>query len=175
VFNLRGKKFNALSESNLLGSEKYSSLYKDGILQYVPNDEFIAEETNYANTKGVFCIPDDVSVLNYNEEKVNPIYFKVILNDDVVSELQKYKVKGYFIVRQKRIPITLAQAFSIGVDRISHTPMLKVDDKTYISESFLSKNRTLTTDYSSRKLETSQKQSSGLLCLDANVVPELQT
>lgn len=175
VFNLRGKKFNTLLESNLLGSEKYSSLYKDGVLQYVPNDEFIAEEANYANTKGVFCIPDDVSVLNYNEEKVNPIYFKVILNEDIVSELQKYKVKGYFIVRQKRIPITLAQAFSIGVDRISHTPMLKVDDKTYISESFLSKNRTLTTDYSSRKLETSQKQSSGLLCLDANVVPELQT
>ena len=33
-------------------------------------------------------------------------------------------VKGFFIVRQKRIPTTLCQGLSIGVDRAGHVPTI---------------------------------------------------
>jgi hypothetical protein len=59
-------------------------------------------------------------------------------------------IKGYFFVRQKRMPTTLCQAYTIATDIESHTPVLPVDnvasyDKegttsnyNYIAESFLS-------------------------------------
>jgi hypothetical protein len=38
-----------------------------------------------------------------------PIYgLKVIPRNDTLTELEKYGVKGYFFVRQKRIPTILA-------------------------------------------------------------------
>ena len=35
-------------------------------------------------------------------------------------------IKGFFIVRQKRIPTTLCQGLSIGVDRTSHVPTIPI-------------------------------------------------
>ena len=61
----------------------------------------------------------------------------------VIEELQKY-VKGFFFVRQKRMPLTLSQGLVIGLDDESNTPTLPtlggvlttVDyDKTFIESS----------------------------------------
>jgi hypothetical protein len=63
---------------------------------------------------------------------------------------------------------------SIGVDATSYIPTLYNGEK-YIAEGFLTKSGLLLESFNSRLLETENKQSSGLLCLDACVVPTLQS
>ena len=46
------------------------------------------------------------------------------VSSDVRRELVKRKVKGFFFVRQKRIPTILGQGLSIGIDSTSYVPML---------------------------------------------------
>ena len=97
------------------------------------------------NAKGVVHIddPDPERVIGFN--------FRV--KWEVIDYLQNtLGIKGMFFVRQKRIPTTLGQAYIIGIDKESYTPVLPMDnsDRTYssdidedlvfMSESFLSPN-----------------------------------
>ena len=198
VFNLRGCEFltsniaaGGVSELNYdINKSNYGKYRTDSKINYIPTDEFIDGESNYSNTRGVFKLPEDLEVYSHmsSETKngVYPIGFKLTFPNDILAELKLFNVKGYFIVRQKRIPITIAQGFSIGVDRLSHTPMLCVGEEydseskrnvpKYISESFLDqKTSVLTTTYQNRQVSTKNKQSSGLLCLDACCIPEVQS
>ena len=53
-----------------------------------------------------------------------PVYgIQIDADSKVIEELQNY-VKGFFFVRQKRIPLTLAQGICIGLDNNSRTPTL---------------------------------------------------
>ena len=45
------------------------------------------------------------------------------VDDDTLQELKKY-AKGYFFVRQKRIPTILTQAVAIGIDKEARTPTI---------------------------------------------------
>lgn len=69
-------------------------------------------------------------------EQVKPIYFEFDLSH---LELDS-RVKGYFIVRQKRIPTTICQGLSIGIDQRTHLP-ITWNGANWITESFLSVNR----------------------------------
>jgi hypothetical protein len=82
------------------------------------------------------------------------------IDDDALTELKKY-VKGYFFVRQTRIPTILAQGITIGIDQNSYTPCVAtadgyltdlsgqlemthvttrdINDVNYVSEGFLSR------------------------------------
>lgn len=85
------------------------------------------------NKKGVFKTPDEDSILLTKW----PMFFKFTLNN--IDKLDE-RVKGWFIVRQKRIPTTICQGLSIGTDRRSYLPVIPYNDKWYI-ESFLSVDR----------------------------------
>lgn len=55
-------------------------------------------------------------------------------------------IKGYFFVRQKRLPIRLCQAITVDIEDLSHTPSLRENDgdKSYnIVEGFLNSEREL--------------------------------
>ena len=125
------------------------------------------------NAKGVIQFSED----RYNE--TNEAYpfpvvgINITTHNSVIKELKKY-IKGFFFVRQKRIPTVIGQGLSIGVDSTSYIPML-YNGKNYITESFLSKDVLLTTLYGQREITTDTKQSSGLLCLDACVSPVTQS
>lgn len=58
---------------------------------------------------------------------------------------KKHKIKGYFFVRQKRIPMTLAQGLVIGLTGKDYgsLPVLKSFDNKYIGQSFLGADRLL--------------------------------
>lgn len=100
------------------------------------------------NCKGVVSLkcPDSNKILGIN--------FRV--DQEVIDYLRDtLKIKGYFFVRQKRIPTTLCQAYTIAVDNQSNTPVLPVENITsyptnkgissntssYITESFLSQKK----------------------------------
>ena len=174
VFNLRGHKFINLDEYNFDNNSEFNKLFdNDGNMTYVPQDEFLSNDNYLDNTKGVFQNPN-IDVYR-NEKGVYPLYYQIDVSNEIQKLLRdKYNVKGYFIVRQKRIPITLCQGLSIGVDKISYTPMVSYQNE-YISESFINKSRVLTTDYSSRIIKSDSKQSSALLTLDPSVNHQLQS
>ena len=93
----------------------------------------------YENVKGV---------VTFNPTKdTNTIYsVDIRVDDDTIQELKKL-VRGYFFVRQTRIPTILAQGITIGIDKESHTPTIPTADGflTDLSES-LNKTHVTTED-----------------------------
>ena len=178
VYNLRGCEFKNLEESNL--HNPFTTLKNDdGEINYIDRDDFIFNGQYLDNTLGVFknpAITQKWKVQDYENKTTNPWYYKISFSENVVEELRHLKVKGAFIVRQKRIPTIIGQGLTIGVDSTSHIPTLWDNNKkAYITEGFLSSNGLLLDSYNSRELKSANKQSSGLLCLDACVSPTLQS
>lgn len=137
VFNIRGKKDVTDDDKEYSEQDIYDK--KEGTrLRIAYNEEtFILSNDNSAgileNAKGV------ISISNEKEERVSIYGLNIKLQDrqNCIKALQDLGIRGYFFVRQKRIPTTLCEAFVIGVDKQSHTPVIPYN-KEYISESFLS-------------------------------------
>ena len=165
VFNVRGIE-------NLNSDTKYSHIpmWRDvgGIKtrNYIVSDEetykIITEDISYGssssgrseedssgadleNSKGVIAI-------NMPPTDSQQIYS---INFDVAYEVLTYlrqdlNIKGFFFVRQKRIPTILCQAYTIGLDKESNTPILPVSESKYISERFLTDDRILDNGFEDR-------------------------
>lgn len=150
VFNIRGMYFNGSQEYSTIPIEKdnernYITSNEDTGIIYVGENQ--KEASNLENVYGVVRIHTDGDELRHVIGiKIEP---KCGDGEDLFNELRKYNVKGYFFVRQKRMPLRLCQAYTIGSDRISNIPLLYTDDK-YVAESFLSSDKTLTHDVDER-------------------------
>lgn len=183
VFNLRGHMFTELGESNITSN---TNLYKDSKkkeMNYLERDTFLKGGGIFDNTFGVFKNPKETSydnnknttaIIDYLHSTVKPWYYKISLGSEVAEALKTLKVKGFFIVRQKRYPTILCQGLSVGVDSSSYIPMLYYNNK-YFSESFKDKSGLLSPSFENRKVETSKSQCSGILSIDANMVPTLKS
>lgn len=81
-------------------------------------DEGVSSLDNsfYENSKGVITMKSE-----HDTDRIFALDIRV--DDETLQELKKY-VKGYFFVRQERIPTILCQGITIGVDNISHTPTI---------------------------------------------------
>ena len=130
---------------------------KEGEMNYPSIDDVLASidysEDTYMiagstapneNAKGVIQLSPMSGLINSTGLEPFPILgIEMSAHHTVIKELQKY-VKGFFFVRQKRIPLTLSQGLVIGLDNESNTPTLPtlggvlttVDyDKTFIESS----------------------------------------
>lgn len=115
AFNMRGGSLSSINES--IGADT---------------------EVENANDYGIFKTPN-VGVITDNT--IYPISFEFKLPDAQDSEKEQLeKVIGWFVVRQKRIPRTICQGLSIGIDKDSHLPMIW-NGNDWIIESFLSLDR----------------------------------
>lgn len=162
--------------------EQYYTIVSDSVNS--DDSESSTESILYENAKGVVHIdcPDFNKIIGFN----------FYVNSEVITYLKDtLKIKGFFFVRQKRIPTTLAQAYTIGIDRISHTPVfpiLKDDlptrddidtdsittDYAYITESFLTQDedeRYLAHDFEERLyvLENQQVVTQGAICPEYDI------
>ena len=196
VFNLRGCVFEEDQASNRRQIE-YKIKDGDGkyVINYLERDSFLTGNgfVENDNSYGVFKNHSESatkSIFNYDKinkkNTVKPWYYKISMpnwtnkdwnpDKDITfkTELKKYGVKGYFFVRQKRIPITICQGYSVGIDTVSFTPILYTGDK-YISESFLGSDCSLSDAFGTRMIETKNKFGNALLSLDANVHPVIQS
>lgn len=165
VFNIRGR-------DNISDSCKYTNfpVYKKGQRHYITIDEetnlLIPDKSDISddpveyqeleNSKGVIRFE-----YTENTKDTNTIFaLKIETDDDTISELKKL-VKGYFFVRQTRIPTILSQGVTINTDKESHTPVITtqggfissikeslesshtilndIDDTIDVSEGFLSR------------------------------------
>jgi len=189
VFNTRGR--DELGEfartgtfvQDIANMYTYKSLYDtSGNRQYIDYDEsgFIKGSSQpLENTKGVVRIAYNEQLLNKDGSTgVFPLSVSFNIDDDTRA-LLKTIVKGFFFVRQKRIPTILCQALSIGVDNVSFIPTIKAQvfgntstpNIGYITESFLDKSDLLVHDFTSRLLVAAPGQTAvgGLLCPEASL------
>lgn len=132
---------------------------------------------NLDNSKGVSRFIFDEKDTNLNSfDQIRSIGVEFLFPEDVVFELKKHTV-GYFIVRQKRIPTILGQAYTIGLDRNSHLPAVygKLYDvgsePDYFIESFLGSDRLLTHDFQKRMVNLTKSNSKNFTAI-AGICPE---
>ena len=105
------------------------------------------------NAKGVIQLSEDFHTVN---TPFPVLGINITASKAVVEEIKKY-AKGFFFVRQKRMPLTLCQGIVVGLDNESRTPTLPtlagvltdldyentfietsdINDINYISEGFL--------------------------------------
>lgn len=141
VFNVRGTADLSDSVDGYSKIDFYKKSNGEIVRNYINFDEqyynIVTEsgtisELLLENAKGV------IKTSNYPFNTVLGLNFKV--SGEVLDYLQNtLKVKGFFFVRQKRIPTTLCQAYTIGIDNQSHTPVIPSNDNTFLTESFLTK------------------------------------
>ena len=141
VFNVRGTADLSDSVDGYSKIDFYKKSNGEIVRNYINFDEqyynIVTESGTISklpleNAKGV------IKTSNYPFNTVLGLNFKV--SEEVLDYLQNtLKVKGFFFVRQKRIPTTLCQAYTIGIDNQSHTPVIPSNDNTFLTESFLTK------------------------------------
>lgn len=176
VFNIRGATDIPVLQQDEYGNKSYiykvdqelmniTSETKDkeeqfativGDIDYAEEDYMIiGGKAKNENAKGVIQLSYDP----YKENTPFPVVgINITAHHLVIEELKKYS-KGFFFVRQKRIPLTLCQGIVVGLDNESRTPTLPtlegiltnvnlnnsfvetsdINDINYISEGFLSR------------------------------------
>lgn len=144
VYNIRGKngipKFEEL-QSAYLQSDLWKYENNEKVRNYIPIDEstFDVSGTSYLeNAKGVLRINTD--------SDSRKVYGIGIAIPTEVSEYLNTLVQGLFIVRQKRIPTILAQAYVIPRDLEAEVPLINYGG-SYIAERFLDNDRKLNESY----------------------------
>lgn len=144
VYNIRGKngipKFEEL-QSAYLQSDLWKYENNEKVRNYIPIDEstFDVSGTSYLeNAKGVLRINTDS-----DSRKVYGIGIAIPAE---VSEYLNTLVQGLFIVRQKRIPTILAQAYVMPRDLEAEVPLINYGG-SYIAERFLDNDRKLNESY----------------------------
>ena len=144
VYNIRGKngipKFEEL-QSAYLQSDLWKYENNEKVRNYIPIDEstFDVSGTSYLeNAKGVLRINTD--------SDSRKVYGIGIAIPTEVSEYLNTLVQGLFIVRQKRIPTILAQAYVMPRDLEAEVPLINYGG-SYIAERFLDNDRKLNESY----------------------------
>lgn len=112
----------------------------------VINKESYKLESPLENSKGVIQLKYTDSQLG---TETTPLGFSIKIIKDAASILKRL-TRGFFFVRQKRIPTTLCQAVTIGLDKSSYLPIIPVSRKDYLVERFLDDDKVLTHDLSRR-------------------------
>lgn len=137
VFNIRGiKELTPETEFKIpIGGIELSKIN-------IQEDGIIEETDGLENARGIFKINHKEPTKNvFSSTGINPIGIKIEFNRDVVTnELVGLPVftKGFFIVRQPRIPTILAQGVGISTTKHGHLPSINTGNDKYIVESFLS-------------------------------------
>lgn len=189
VFNVRGiNDMPLLGSTNILNEIKatytYHPLNKDGKRLYIEEtDKHIisgGKVDKIENARGVSRLLSNTPQIQ--NDKTMPIGINFLIEKEILQEINKY-AKGFFFVRQKRIPTILSQGFTIGLDDYSNLPSLPVvtEDSTtpsYIYERFYNQFRILGNEFYDRlhkptMLSNTIKDGKAMICPDASLNYEL--
>lgn len=175
VFNIRGIK--TLTTQTNFGLDSLNLEDEINI-----QENFIIQGTDNHNSKGVFKISDDQKQMFSDSGPIRPIGLKFKFENKVIAGTEKTYglkdlTKGFFIVRQERIPTILAQAVGIGTSDKAHIPVIKATTsskynitQSWIAESFLTKHpKTKKPVLQSDIFKVSAVRTNALLCPEATI------
>jgi len=177
VFNIRGRKIVGLTNDYT-----HYNLYDD--INY--SEDYILEGTkdknNPENIKGVFKISAEEKNTFNNLDSIKPLGIKfkfvnsIVDGDGLFIKGLKDLTKGFFIVRQKRIPTILAQSIGIATSEKAKIPVIKAVSRTekigyeYLTQGFLNKRSGEDLPILSPKLfKVDSVIKNALLCPEANL------
>lgn len=170
VFNIRGKE--TINED-----PEFSNLNINEAIEYT--EDYLIKDINGSthrkeNTKGVFKInADGINIFNSNNS-IKAIGIKLEFNKQLfeipLAKISDY-TRGFFIVRQKRIPTILAQGLSIATTGKGFIPTVYTSSG-YLLESFLN-NSEIPVPKLGRSIYTLQPENdiriNALLCPEAAI------
>ena len=197
VFNIRGAFFNDY-EQQYNNFQIYNTVDGQEIRNYITYNEDTGiiyksseeegETRDIDSTESLENVYGVVRIESGEDSEINNVLGIRIEIDDkerLFQEFGKYDIKGYFFVRQKRIPLRLCQALTIGVDGESNTPLLYTDntinvnsdskqdigDTFYITERFLTDSKILTHTLEDRLycVKTSSINKYGAICPEYDI------
>lgn len=164
VYNLRGNKLN-IDGFNYEGNPDLTANFDF-------TDTFI---NDLENTKGVFIMPN----VEINKNTIiQPLALKFEVPDVIKPELHKLGIKGYYFVRQKRIPNFIAQGLSVGVSTKAYIPMLPKSDGKYFTESIVNYDddtKKTTLERTEIVANANNASNIGLVCIDAYLNKGIQS
>jgi len=159
VFNIQGCDLNDLDPND---DNAYECFFKeDGDRWDQEPDDFFFNKSKRMNSKGVIRLPkkDQISVessvlspntirIKFDFKHISIKNWKDNTYEDGIADYKEYlrslNIKGFFFVRQKRIPTIIAQGVAVGLTGRYNgcIPVIK-DGGTYVTKSFLGQNRLL--------------------------------
>lgn len=163
VFNVRGvEKLNpstVYSEIPMWKEDESGGRVRNYIVSEEETYKIITENVSYGtddleNSKGTNDLENSKGVISLNmpptdSHQIFSINFQV--ENQVLEYIKnKLNIKGFFFVRQKRIPTILCQAYTIGLDRESNTPILPIEGSKYVAERFLTNDQILDNGFEER-------------------------
>lgn len=112
-------------------------------------------------------IPSPISI-KFDLSYVNKSKYSDYNNEDI---FKKHNIKGFFFVRQKRIPTILGQGISIGVTNkdFGNIPVIQNNTGQYVAESFLQSSRLLNYNGSNVAIPKDNVSVRGLLVPEAEL------
>lgn len=152
----------ALGRNYIIVDEESQKIVAD--TESYGNVSITGSSHSFENAKGVISINTEV-----DNGKQNVYGIKISTTREVINYLANVlKIKGFFYVRQKRIPTILCQAYTIGVDPESRTPILPIENG-YIAERFITDKKEITHDFKSRQYKF---KNNGFIRKEAAICPE---
>lgn len=181
VFNIRGKKILDLTTNFI--DFRLADTINFGEDHIIEGSDF----DNPENTKGVFKIDTTVKNMFNGSDSIKPIGIKFNFTNDVIIGDGKFLdglqdiTKGFFIVRQKRIPTILAQSVGIGTSSLAKIPVIQATKPSYFSYSYIAEGFT-TLDSNNEhiklgahliEIDSEKVNNNALLCPEATLNREM--
>ena len=112
------------TERNYLSIDKSGNTFEEGESQIISPASGVSGVTQI-NTRGVINIVD--SELGNDKKAREYLYnVRVSINSEIIDYLKNVLcIKGFFIVRQKRIPTILAQGYTLPWDKEAKVPIIE--------------------------------------------------
>ena len=201
VYNLRGIDFNnasSVSERIAEGCYTVRGLDNNAKVNFLPKkpsedskdkddifapeeveNEDILDNASLENTRGVFRFTKNQLIIDHTKREVRPVCLRFIITHRIMNILREMNIKGFYFVRQQRIPTFLFSGLSVSIDSVSGVPCLvkeNKDKKTILfTESFINPSGTLTHDFNTRLIESEGSSCSGLLSVDVKCDKQMQS
>lgn len=144
VFNLRGCVFTKVFDPSGTDNTGASNMFYAGVpIKYtgketIEQNNYLTKDGRKLNSFGVFKNPNEVEgSMIISRAGIRPYYYEMSIPREVREALHELGVKGYFFVRQRRLPTIFGQGVSFGVDKTSYSPMIPIGDYRYKTEGFL--------------------------------------
>lgn len=174
VYNTRGL-WGVSTETTTDNYTNINFYTEDGTRNYINYDPqsfvIISEDNNTSSSEGLENSKGVIQINQPDPAKVIGINFYV--QWQVINYLRdELKVKGFFFVRQKRIPTTLTQAYIISIDNHSYTPVIPQGEDEFVTESFLATDtRYLEHDITNRlrTIEKYQTSATAAICPEYDI------
>ena len=171
VFNIRGTNNLSTNLNNYTfidfkddkGERKYITVEENTYRIIDENKKGSISQTPLENSLGVISIETDLK----GKQKV--LGLDIVAQKEAIEYLTNtLKIKGFFFVRQKRIPTILCQAYTIGIDKASYVPLLPIEGDQFVAETFIDKDKMFTHNFKDRLYNIEQ----GLVRVEGAICPE---